>query len=297
MATMKIGDIPNEVLTIYSRDAIFASYPNLYFRQFVKVKNEFQNEPGETVQFLKLNDLPAGGALASETAPIPKNSYADSTVTVTVQEYGNAVQVTRRALEASFRPILQDSAVLLGRDYGKVVDGVCRDAFLSVTNKQYTDGSSTAAVASGFDTDIVKDAVEVLKTQNAPMIVRGSDQFYVCIAHPHQLRNLRDSQAWIEAHKYTDPSNIFNGEAGRYENVIFLETTQMPILTGQGSGGADVYRSVLFGSDVVGFGETVPMQLVNDGVEDFGRLISIGYYSIFGAGVINGEYGVEIQST
>jgi N4-gp56 family major capsid protein len=299
MALLTTGDIPNEILTIYSREAIFAAFPNLYFRQFVKVKNEFQNEPGETVQFLKLGNLPKGGQLASETNPIPKNKYSDSTVSIQVREYGNATQISRRALEASFRPMLQDASVLLGRDYGLVLDEVCRDAFLSVANKQYGGGvAGTANIASGstFKTSEIKDAVETLKTLNVPMMTRGNDQHYVAIAHPHQLRSLRDDNAWIEAHKYANPENIYNGEAGRYENVVFLETTQMPILPAAGASSQDIYRAVLFGADAVGFGETVPFQLLNDGIEDFGRLVSIAWYSIFGAGVIN-DYGVEIQTS
>lgn len=299
MALLATGDIPNEILTIYSREAIFAAYPNLYFRQFVKVKQEFKNEPGETVQFLKLNNLPKGGALASETSPIPKNKYSDSIVSVSVQEYGNATQISRRALEASFRPMLQDAAVLLGRDYGLVQDEACRDAFLATTNKQYAGGvggTSSIQDTSLFKVSEVKDAVETLKTLNAPMLVRGNDQHYVCIAHPHQLRDLRDDTAWIEAHKYANPQNIYNGEAGRIENVVFLETTQIPTSTTLGADSQAIYRAVLFGADMVGFGETVPMQLANDGVEDFGRLVSIAWYSIFGAGLIN-NYGVEIQTS
>lgn len=255
---MLVENIPNEVLTIYSRDAWFSAMPQMYFRNFVTVKTEF-SEPGETVQFLKIANLPDGDEqLPSETTPIQKHRYSDSTVTVTVYEFGKAIQVSKRSLEAAFRPMMQDAATLLGRNYGLTMDRVCRDAFLSVTNKQYAGGrANTAAITSSdkFTTSEIKNAVETLKTLNVPMIVRGGDQFYMCVAHPHQLRQLRDDSSWYNAHAYTTPQNIYNGEVGRFENVIFLETTQMPILAGAGSGSINVYRSVLFGSDCVGFGK------------------------------------------
>ena len=299
MATMTTGDIPNQILTIYSREAIFSALPNLYFRQFVKVKQDFQKEPGETVQFLKIEELSEGNEkLASETTPMAKEKYTDNVASISVSEYGKATQVSRRALEASFRPMMEDASVLLGRNYGKTVDRACRDAFLSTANKQYGGGAAnTAGIAatSVFSTSEVKDAVQTLKELNAPMVVRNGDQHYVCIATPGQLRKLRDDNAWIEAHKYVKPDNIYNGEAGRYENVVFLETTQMPTIAKTTARPVDVDRAVLFGDSTVGFGETVPFGLVNDGVEDFGRLISIGWYSIFGAGLIN-DYAVEIQT-
>lgn len=300
MATLVTGDIPNEILTIFSREAIFATFPQLYFRQFVKVKREFQNEPGETVQFLKIDELSEGNEeLTSETAPIVKEKYTDSVVSVSVGEFGKAVQIGRRALEASFRPMLQDASVLLGRNYGKTVDRICKDAFLATANKQFAGGvggTGSIALGSFFDTDEIKDAVQTLKELNVPMLTRGADQHYVFIGTPGQLRKLRDDTDWKEAHKYIKPENIYNGEAGRYENVVFLETTQMPTLSGAGASSQDIDRGVLFGAASVGFGETVPFGLVNDGIEDFGRLISIGWYSIFGAGIIN-DYIVEIQTS
>lgn len=299
MATMVTADIPNQIFTIYSREAMFSALPNLYFRQFVKVKQEFQKEPGETVQFLKIDELTEGNEkLSSETTPISKEKYTDNVVSITVNEYGKATQISRRALEASFRPMMKDAATLLGRNYGKTVDRVCRDAFLTTANKQYAKGvANTAAVAAGsvFSTDEVKDAVQTLKELNAPMIVRGSDQHYACVATPGQLRKLRDDKNWIEAHRYANPENIYNGEAGRYENVVFLETTQMPTIKGTEASPVDVDRAVIFGDSAVGFGETVPFGLTDDGVEDFKRLFSLAWYSIFGAGLIN-DYAVEIQT-
>ena len=76
---------------------------------------------------------------------------------------------------------------------------------------------------------------------------------------------------------------------------MFIETTQMPITTGAGAGGIDVYAAVMFGDRAVGFGETVPLEIVTDGIQDFGRFLALGWYSIFGAGIIN-DYIVEIRT-
>jgi N4-gp56 family major capsid protein len=118
------------------------------------------------------------------------------------------------------------------------------------------------------------------------------DQFYICVAHPHQLRSIRDDNDWKHSHEYVNPTNIYNGEVGRYENVLFIETTQQRIQVGAGNGGADVYQAMFMGARSVGFAETVPMELVTDGIEDFGRFISLGWYTIMGAGIIN-DYLVE----
>lgn len=297
-----VADIPAEVLKIFSRDALIAALPQLYFRQFVDVKSE-ASQPGTTIQFTRLGALPKGGNLATEVATVPKNKYTDSAVTIEVKEYANAIQFSKLAMESSFRNLMTDAATLLGRDYGIVVDDVIRDVYLATANKLYcggtvsapVEGSANADVAIPFSTWAVREMVETLKTMNAPMVTRGNSQFYVCVAHPHQLKALRADSQWFDAYKYTSPENIFMGEAGRFEGMVFLETTQMPIIAGAGAGSADVYRAVAFGANAVGFGEKIPFNLVEDGIEDFGRMISIGWYSMFGAGILN-DYIVEART-
>jgi N4-gp56 family major capsid protein len=290
--------VPNQLLEIYSREAIFESMAQLYFRQFVKFKREFNIEPGLNVNFLKINNLPLGEELASETTPVPINSYSDSVVSFNVKEHANSIRVSSLRLQSSYRPVLEDMVKLLGRDYGIVLDNVCRDAFLATANKQYAGGSAnTAAIGTGdtFKLAEVLNAVEVLQTVNAPMLNRMGDQHYVCVVHPHQARDLIEEDKWENWQRYTKPEMMYNGEIGRIYNTVFLRTTQMPILAGAGAGAIDVYRSVLFGDATVGFGELLPMELRNDGVDELGRFLRLGWYSVFGAGPIN-DYSIEIQT-
>lgn len=298
MAATQVSTIPNEILTVYSREAILQAQPLFVFRNFVDYKEQLGLEPGNTIQFLKLNNITAGGRLANEFTPMPRQSMTQSIVQITVHEFGNAVQVTRFAATSSFRDLMADAAVVLGRDYAQVLDGYLRDIYLGTSNVQYGGGGSAdgdIGSAHKFNTTEIKDAVETLKTLNVPPVYRGGDPVYICVAHPHQLRSLRDDSDWINARVYVDPRDVYTGEVGRYENVIFIETTQMPISTGAGSGGIDVYNAVIFGDRAVGFGETVPLEIVTDGVQDFGRFLSLGWYSIFGAGIIN-DYIVEIHT-
>lgn len=298
MGVTAIANIPNEILTVYSREAILEAQPLFIFRNFVELKQQLGVEPGKTIQFLKLANITKGGQLSDEFTPMPRQTMSQSIVSITVKEWGNSVVVTRFAASASFRDLMADAAVLLGRDYANVVDDYLRDIFLGTANVQYAGGGANdAAITSSdfFNTDEIKDAVEVLKTMNVQPVVRGGDQVYICVAHPHQLRKLRDDANWINARAYVDPRDIYNGEVGRYENVVFIETTQMPQTAGVGGGGIDVYSAVMFGNRAVGYAETVPMQIVQDGVQDFGRFSSLGWYSIFGAGIIN-DYIIEMRT-
>ena len=74
--------------------------------------------------------------------------------------------------------------------------------------------------------------------------------------------------------------------------MVFIETTQMPTRV---VGAVTLYSALILGDRAVGFGETVPLEIVTDAVQDFGRFLSLGWYSVFGSGIIN-DYMVRIDT-
>ena len=73
-----------------------------------------------------------------------------------------------------------------------------------------------AAGANELSVATIKDAVEILSTNNAPKI---GGNYYICFVHPHQSRALRDDPAWINASNYGAPEQLFSGEIGRIDDV------------------------------------------------------------------------------
>lgn len=274
------------IRSVYSKEIEFAALPALRFDQFAAVKNELGVSPGLTVTMVTYDNLTAGAAIA-EDADLETQFMTSSTVSITVSEYGNAVGVSELLLRSSFDDVLASASKLLGNDYAKVADGILRTAALTGTNVKYgysggvAAGSRTAITSNHkFSTELVKDGAEVLAVGDTPYI-GGSG--YVCFVHPHQARAIRDDTAWINASNYGDPTLLFRGEIGRYENVRFIETTQMPTV----SSTVTVYRAVMFGLDAYGWAISLPVEMRDDGVQNFGRRHSIAWYAIMGAGKLH----------
>ena len=61
---------------------------------------------------------------------------------------------------------------------------------------------------------------------------------YVAVIHPSVAYDLRQNSDWIDAHKYSATTEIFNGEIGELHGVRFLETTQAPVIKGDNLAGA-----------------------------------------------------------
>jgi N4-gp56 family major capsid protein len=166
----------------------------------------------------------------------------------------------------------------------------------------------------------VKDAVETLATKNIPRL----GETYVAFVHPHQSRRLRDMPEFIEVTKYAAPGNFMLGEIGRLYDTVFIETTQVrrtpggagtnyvgdvavtPTVTAgggyitpneyTGAGSADRYDAIFIGDNAFGHAISLPVELRDGGILDFGREHALAWYSIFGLGLIT-DQAVVIAET
>jgi N4-gp56 family major capsid protein len=160
----------------------------------------------------------------------------------------------------------------------------------------------------------IKDAVEVLAGQNIPRL----GDTYVCFVHPSQSRSLRDWPEFIEVTKYAAPGNFMLGEIGRLYDVVFIETTQVKKgldatattapLYGMGSTldansgtagfqeNADSFNAIMIGDNSFGHAISLPVELRDGGVIDFGREHGLAWYAIWGFGVITHESRVILNT-
>lgn len=305
----------------YSKEIEFKALPLMRFSQFATEKTELGKEPGLTISMLTYDNLKLGGVL-EEMRDMSTQSISGSMRDITVQEHGNAVSVTELLLVSSFDDIMAQATTLLSRDYAMVMDCELRDCALSGPNVVFASKSDGTAITSRATLDstcimkvsTIKDAIEVLSTNNAPKYGGAN---WICFVHPHQSRNLRDDKEWIAASHYGAPEQLFTGEIGRIDDTRFIETTIMcnghakadepgyKAYLKKGFAGddendaltkCDVYQSVIFGDAYYGIAWSLPVELRDNGVEDFGRKHSLAWYAIYGVGLLHDNYGVVMET-
>ena len=299
---------------VYSREIEFKALPVMRFFQFATVKTELGTTPGLTIQMLTYDNLKLGGKLTEGTR-MTTQALSSSMKSITVEEKGNAVAVSELLLQSSFDDVMASATALLGRDYALVLDCELRDTALKGTNKVYACNKAGAKVTQRQDltedctlkVSTIKDAIEVLATNNAPKYQGAS---WICFVHPHQSRSLRDDNAWINASNYGAPEQLFTGEIGRIDDTRFIETTLMcngasatedpshknELKKSVGSNQANVYQAVIFGDNYYAVAFGLPVELRDNGVIDFGREHGLAWYSIWGTGLLHDEYGVVIET-
>lgn len=293
---------------VYSREIEFKALPLMRFTQFATQKTELGVEPGLTISMLTYDNLALGGAL-EEMQDMTTQALSGSMKQITVVEHGNAVSNSELLIQSSFDDIMATTTTLLGRDYAMVLDCDLRDTALSGTNIVYGGQKASRAQVTASDklsVAVIKDAIEILATNNAPKY----GAYWICFVHPHQSRDLRDDSAWINASNYGAPEQLFNGEIGRIDDTRFIETTLMcngkvsssdpaykaSLVSGTDGNQTAIYQAVIFGDAYFGIAWSLPVELRDNGVEDFGRKRSLAWYAIYGTGLLHNDYGVVIET-
>lgn len=319
------------IQTIWSKEILFQAMPVLRFEQFAVKKTELGVQPGLTINFMRYNNLAVDstGSLLTEGVRMEPVSLSASQIQITVKEHGKAVAVTELLLNASFDDVMASSSRLLGRHMAQSMDIEARNTLYSNgvpfgggsavapnivfgrtaasargSISPYDAGTLGTAASPGFlSPAAVKDAVNVLASQNIPRL----GDTYVCFVHPAQSRSLRDWPEFIEVTKYAAPGNFMLGEIGRIYDVVFIETTQVekglvgtvdadPVSGGVQNINTNSYSAIMIGDNAFGHAISLPVELRDGGVIDFGREHGLAWYAIWGFGVITHESRVVLNT-
>ncbi len=299
---------------LWSKEILFMAMPVLRFEQFAVKKTELGVQPGLTIHFMRYNNLPAASQLV-EGVRLEPVALTASQFDISVAEQGFAVAVTELLLNASFDDVMASAARLLGRNMALYLDGSARDTLRQATSLLYgynkpalasavrtplspydhgVPGTSSQSLAAGnyaMTESVTKDVAETLATKNVPRL----GDAYVGFVHPHQSRQLRDDPSWTEVTKYAAPGNFMLGEIGRINDIVFIETTQvwndlvnnLPSVTGSPT--SLYYDAIFIGDNAFGHAISLPVELRDAGILDYGREHGLAWYSIWGLGLITDQ--------
>ena len=304
------------VREVYSREIWFNAMPNLRFLDYATQKTELSAQPGQTIVMPKAGPIRRGGTL-TEGVRINAQAMSLSTISITVNEKGNAIGMTERALNQSFFDQMSMAALHLGRDCAETLDRELRDTVAGavntiIANQKVSRAAITAADVLG--TGDLYRATELLETLNAP---KWFNDYYVAFIHPHQLSSIRQAPGWINAQLYAGVQRIFSGEAGRWNDVRFISTSMCPngkdstlnaagesadpgynaaLATGAGGNLTTIYQAFLFGEFSYAHAVGLPVELRDNGVQDYGREHGLAWYAIWGSGLLETRNSAIIET-
>jgi len=198
--------------------------------------------PGSSVTFQLYNDLSrVSGNLTETVDPDAVALATPKSVSVTLNEYGNAVLVTRALNLFSLADVDPAIANIIAYNMADSVDELAQTALLTGTNVVYGATSGTRKTSTGALTSTdnlraadIRLAVAKLRSNNA--VARKGSMFWAGV-HPevaHDLRAETGMAAWRDPHAYQSNDQIWAGEIGSFEGAYFVESPRLRV-SGEGA--------------------------------------------------------------
>jgi N4-gp56 family major capsid protein len=191
-----------------------------------------QSIPGSTVVLQKYQDLTAATSTLTETVdPDAVALSTPNTVTITLNEYGNSVLVTRALELFSLADVDPAIANIIAFNLADSIDQVAMTTLRSGTNVIYGGSTATSTAtltaAATIDSPDIRRAVAKLRANKAAY--RKGSLYWTGI-HPevsHDLRAETGAAGWRDPHNYSTPENIYAGEIGQYEGAFYVESARL----------------------------------------------------------------------
>ena len=250
------SDMSAALKTFYDTELLENAKVEMFYAQFGK-KQPLPAGRGTSVEWRKWNTFDKAGKLEEGVIPTGQK-FGISTKTGAINQYGTYAAVSDRLEMHAYDDVILGATEEMGASAAQTQEILIRDALLANTNVMYC-ANGDGSVPEGCENmegdclltpDMVAKAVTLMKKNRVPTI--GGK--YYAVIHPSVAYDLRKSEAWVEAHKYASPDQIFNGEIGELHGCRFVENVFAPVLGGDyaNSDGGVTYATFMFGKDSFG---------------------------------------------
>ena len=261
-----VNTMNGELKTFYDTELLENARVELFYAQFAKKQN-LPAKHGKSVEWRKWNTFAKASQLQEGVIPTGQK-FGMSYKTGAINQYGTYAAITDQLELHAYDDVILGATEEMGASAAETQETLIRDALLVNTNVLYCDNitlatgavagtptapsemEASATVMSVLTPDMVSKAVTIMKKNRVPTI-NGK---YYAVIHPSVAYDLRNSDAWIEAHKYAKPDEIFNGEIGELHGCRFIENVFAPILgnTYKNKASGVTYATYFFGKDAFG---------------------------------------------
>lgn len=231
------NDLSPEMKTFYNKRLIDNAEPNLVYDQF-GTKYPIPKNGGKTIEMRRYSPLKKALKPLTEGVTPAGNKLNVTALTATVEQYGDYIELSDMLEMTAIDNNVVVSLDLLSSQAGRTLDTITREIVCAGTNKSFApainaDGSTTeirlredVTTACRLTPAEIRKGVAKLKRHNTNPI----DGYFVAIIHPDVACDIMGDDEWVDAHKYTTPENIYEGELGRIAKCRFVESTEAKII-------------------------------------------------------------------
>lgn len=257
MAQMTTTLGANTIQVHVVRKTLEYAKPKLVFPQF-GMPDLTMRRLGKTASWLRFTKLSVPSSVLDESPTWSPATVSDTTVTATLELWGNGVELLENLTETSFLDLPNEYKQLVGQNAGETINEKVRDVLIAGTSVNYANQKTARQSLISTDTidmDDILDTVQSLEASDAPKI--GNE--YVAIISPYTKTRLMKDSAFRDATRYQKDS-VFTGELCSIDGTRFVVTSTAPTVATSGSNNsvANVEQTIILGEHAYGIARLMP---------------------------------------
>jgi N4-gp56 family major capsid protein len=254
-------------------------------RALADVKPVQQAMPGSSVVFSIYSDLSTLTGTLNESNDVDSVALGNpNTVTVTLNEYGNAVTTTKKLNLTSFNDVDSALADIIAYNAADSIDSVVASVLTGSTGTNVIYGGAATGTnsitSSGTITaaNIRKAVVQLRSNKAVPRI----GELYAAYLHPRQSADLRAESGtggFQELTKYVDRTPFVAGAVGVLEGAFIVETPRVPSVANTQSPAVTVYKGIVAGREALAEAMAQDIStVIGPEIDALRRFRTIGWY-------------------
>ena len=312
------NSLAGELKTFYDTELLENARVEMFYAQFGK-KQTLPARHGKTIEWRKWNTFAKADKLQEGVIPTGQK-FGMSSKPGSIEQYGTYAAITDTLELRAYDDVILGATEEMGASAAETQETLIRDALLVNTNTIYCDNVTLATGAtapSGTECAAMEASATVIALLTPAMVAKAVTKMkkdrvptingkYYAVIHPSVAHDLRNSDEWIEAHKYSATGEIFNGEIGELHGVRFVENVFAPVLGGtdyQNKATTKTYATYFFGKDAFGIidPEGGALQMIVKSKEQAGgpldQFSTVGYkFETNGATILYPERVLRVMS-
>lgn len=263
--------IADEVNVVYTRQMLDVARPNLIFRNIAAQAEYSYSNPGGmgtlTAKWRRYEKLTKRTTALAEGVTPAASGMTITNYTVTAAQYGDYAIYSDLVAASSSDNVVLEFAEKMGLEMQEVENYTLMDAYDGGTSVKYPSTITLRTNITSTDyltATMMAQVTTLLETQNAKYffanMINASTGVntspvppaYIAVVHTRIGYTVRRFTGFVSVERYANTASILPGEIGFLGQVRYVQTTEAPVYTAGGSGGIDVYGTLVFGAESVG---------------------------------------------
>jgi len=310
--TDTLSTLTPEAKQFYKKTMLFRARQAQTFYKFGQM-TAYGDNMGNQVSWRRINAFGLSTSPLTEGATPTSTPISISEVTTTVGQYGNYVGISDALNKLGIDKIMSEVTPALGQNAGESVEKVVANTIQAGTTVIYATGSSRAAQSTSnpISLALFRKALTTLDAANTHRFTgpeendRIGQGHYVAFVHPYVVYDIFNDQELKNAFQYHSNDRLYDGSIGSIYGIEIFQSTLCPIFTGAGSGGANVYATIVVGQeafgvlDIGGSGkfEMIVKEIGSSGSDDpLNQRGTVGWKAWQAPTILNNSFFLRIES-